>query len=353
MPPSVSRRLANHFACTSLLLAALLPLCGCEQLKKPQEVVVPVDVQPPPGPPPAAAAPVEQPPTPAEIVAKFLAAPRTQKDDAGLKSVSEQTDQLANLTELDLAGTAVTDVGAACLPKFTNLKKLDLSASRVSTKSLEVVATLPALETLRFGGIPMDDRALSALQPAPALAELGLNGASVGDNAFEPLAALEHLRVLEINDNKQMLGRMFTEFVKQQRFRNLTTIRADSSGFGHYGLLEIHRLPNLEFLSATGSLVGDESIQGLKGSKSLKRLYLGNNIITDNGLPVFKRLGQLEELRLSGNPAITDIGLKELTGLKQLKELWLDGTRCTAAGVKELKDRFLKSTKIHFGGQEL
>lgn len=353
MRPSLLQCLTNHFSCIAVFLAISVLAGGCGKLKTTEEVIKPAELPVPPGPPPVAAAPVEKPPTPAEIVAKFLALPRTQKGDEGLKSVSEQTDQLANLTELDLAGTAITDTGAACLPKFTALKRLDLSVARVSARSLDVVATLPALETLRFGGIAMEDRSLTALQPAPMLAELTLNGTSIGENAFEPLAALEHLRVLEINDNKQMLGRTFTELVKQQRFRNLTAIIADSSGFGNYGLLEIGRLPNLEFLSVTGSMVGDESLQGLKGNKSLKRLYLGNNIITDRGLPIFKRLGQLEELRLSGNPAITDVGLKELTGLRQLKELTLDGTHCTAAGVRELKDRHLKSTKIHFAGQEL
>jgi Leucine-rich repeat (LRR) protein len=353
MRPRALRRHSNKRGGTAAsLILGLLLLNGCGKLESAKQLLEPPNDPPGHAPPPVAAQPAEKPLSSAELVAKFVALPRTQKNDEELTRLSEQTDQLPAITELDLAGSAVTDTGAALLPKFTHLKKLDLSVARVTAKSLEYAAAIPALEVLRFGGVPMEDRALTALQRAPALSELALSGTSIGESAFEPLASLEYLKILELNDNKQMLGRNFTELVKQQRFRNLTKIVSDSSGFGYYGLLEIGRLPNLEHLSVSRSMVGDEAIQGLKSSKSLKRLYLADNLITDKGLPVFRTLPGLEELRLSGNPAITDAGLKELRGLKQLKELSLDGTRCTMAGVTELK-KFLKSTKITFGGQTL
>jgi Leucine-rich repeat (LRR) protein len=247
----------------------------------------------------------------------------------------------------------VTDAGAALLPKFTGLKRLDLSGARVSVKALEYAATLPALEALKFNAVPLEDPDVAALKASPALSDLSLGGTSISDSSFESLAALQHLRILNVSGNDQVLGRAFTDLVKQQKFGGLTSLTADTSGFGYYGLFEIGALHGLEHLSVCRGFVGDDALKGLEKSTSLKRLHLNENVITDAGMPSLKRLTQLEELWLAGNPAISDFGLKELRGLKRLKELRLDGTRCTPAGVKELKEQHLKTTAIYYGGQKL
>jgi Leucine-rich repeat (LRR) protein len=286
-------------------------------------------------------------------VYRLLAQQGPQQNDAGLMSVAEHTDEIAGIEELVLGGSAVTDQGAAVLPKFTGLKRLHLSGSRVTGKSLEYAAALPALEVLGFNGIPLEDANLQALEPKQSLTELLLAGTSIGDGAIERIAALEHLQVLDVTGNDQVLGRTFSELVKQRRFRELRSLKADNSGFGYYGLLELSTLPHLEHLGVGNSFVSDEALEGLRSCTSLKTLYLNTNKITSAGLSHLKRLTNLEELRLGGNPAIGDDGLKELRGLKQLKDLSLDGTGCTPAGVRELKERHLKSTLIRFGGQQL
>jgi len=338
----------------SLLSAAFL-VCGCGKLPKPEEVLPTAEPAEPdePAPPPESVAPVVAETTPEDVVSGFLALRGPKKNDAGLQSVAELTDEIAGIEELVLAGSAVTDLGAQSLSKFAGLKSLNLSGSRVSGKALEYAAELPKLEILRFNGIPLNDSALSALEPSVGLTELSIAGTSIGEGAFLALAELEHLESLDVSGNDQVLGRTFTELVKQRRFGALRSLRADGSGFGHFGLLEIGNLKKLEHLSVATSVVSDEALKGLRSNKSLKTLYLNNNRITDAGLPHLKRLTQLEELRLGGNRAITDVGLKELRGLKQLRELSLGGTGCTIAAVRELKDRHLKSTAIQFGGQEL
>jgi internalin A len=343
--------------CTMLLMLAVLLLAGCGKLKaklegKEDAPAAEPEVAVDKAPPPDAAQPINVKPAPQAVVASFMALPSQQKGDENLLAAAEHATEIAGIPELVLAGGAITDGGAAVLPKFTGLKRLDLSGSRVSAKTLETVAQISSLESLKLNGIPLENAALAVLTPLPALSELGLAGTSIGDGAFDSLATMEHLRVLDVSGNDQVLGRSFSDLVKQKRFGSLTSLTADNSGFGYYGLLELGKLPNLEFLSVTRSYVGDESLKGLEKSRSVKRVYLSSNVITDAGMPSFKKMSQLEELRIDGNVAITDAGLKELRGLRSLKELRLDGTQCTETEVKSLKAG-LPSTTIYFGGRKL
>jgi len=340
-----------------LLLVAMLLLAGCGKLKaklegQPEEPAADPAVAEPMAPPPDAGKPVTVEVTPQEVVAGFLALPAQQKNDDNLLAAAQHAAEVAAVQELVLAGSGVTDSGAAVLPKFSALKRLDLSGARLSAKSLETVAQLSSLESLKINALPLEDAAIATLKPLPALMELSLAGTSIGESAFDSLAAMEQLHVLDVSGNDQVLGRSFSELVKQKRFGGLVLLHADNSGFGYYGLVEIGKLPQLEFLSVGRSFVGDDALKGLEKSKSLKRVHLSSNLITDAGMPSFKRMTQLEELRLDGNLAITDAGLKELRGLKQLKELRLDGTQCTLKEVQSLKSS-LPSTTIYFGGQKL
>ena len=335
------------------LVCAMLIATGCGKLRKPDDVLPAAKPDEQPGAPPEAAAREPAASTPEESIAAFQALPHQQKNDAELIAIARHTEQIGEIDELVLAGSAVTDQGAAELPKFTGLKTLHLSGSRVSGKSLEYAAELPSLDALGVNGISMEDGDLQALQANPSITELSLAGTSIGDGVFETLATLEHLQVLDVSGNDQVLGRTFTELVKQRQFGELRIIRADGSGFGYYGLLELGALRNLEHLSVVNSFVSDEALTGLRTSKSLKTLHLHNNKITSAGLQHLRRLTQLEELTLGGNRAIGDDGLKSLRSLKQLRILSLGGTTCTEAAVRELKERHLKSTLVRFGGKEL
>lgn len=345
---------AKRLILIALFVAAFFTY-GCGKLPKPEEVLPAVEEteeQPDAEPPPTVVR--EQPvQTAEEVVSDFVESPPRRKTDEALLAIAEQTEQIAEIEELLLGGSAVSDLGAAALPRFPALKRVHLSGSRVSGKSLEYANAAPNLEVLGFNAIPLEDAALKALESNATITELSLAGTSIGDAAFESLATLEHLQVLDVSANDQVLGRTFTDLVKRKRFGELRSLSANNSGFGYYGLLEIKSLRNLEHLSAADSFVTDEALTGLRGSKSLKTLHLHNNRITSAGLSQLRGLTQLEELRLSGNRAIGDEALKFLRGLKQLRELSLGGTGCSEAAVHELKHRHLKSTRVLFGGKEL
>jgi hypothetical protein len=68
----------------------------------------------------------------------------------------------------------------------------------------------------------------------------------------------------------------------------------------------------------------------------LQKLDLSFTRITDAGLAHLAKLGQLEELKLSGVIDLTDTGLVRLRGLKNLRTLDLSGTMVTNDGLAHL-----------------
>ena len=331
-------------------LFALL-LAGCDQLAPTEEVAA---ESPPVAFPPPQAEPIEAPPrTGAQIVEEFNALAPTARNDQRLLELSQQTDQLAGITTLDLGGSAVTDGGAECLPQFVAVTELSLAGSRVSGKALEHVAEMPALQVLNFDNVRIDDVSLAALAQAPQLRELSLHGSGLTDVAFEHLAAIEGLQVLQVSGNDVLVGRTFAELVKDRRFAGLTTLIADGTLFGYGGIAELGQLKELRTLSLNRCDVADEAVQRLQSCTGLEILRLGDNKLTDEGLKSLTRLKQLKELQLHGNAAVTDDGLARLRGLPQLELLSLDGTRCTLEAARDLKQKSLQQTTIRIAGQEL
>ena len=310
-------------------------LTGCDQLAPTEQVAADA---PPVALPPPQAEPIAAPPrTGAQIVEEFNALPPTARNDARLLELSQQTDQLAGITKLDLGGSAVTDGGAEYLPQFVAVTELILAGSRVSGKALERVAEMPALQVLNFDNVRIDDAALAALAQAPQLRELRLHGTGLTDAAFEHLAAIEGLQVLQVSGNDVLVGRTFSELVKGRRFAGLTTLIADGTLFGYGGVAELGRLKELRTLSLIRCDFADEAARELQSCTGLEVLRLGDNKLTDEGLKSFTRLKQLKELQLQGNAAVTNEGVARLRGLQQLELLSLDGTRCTLEAARDLK----------------
>lgn len=335
-----------------LVVLVTTPLSGCDKLTPPEEVAA----EPPPAasPPPPQTEPIAGPPrSSAQIVEEFNGLSPPRRTDERLIELSEQADQLAGITALDLGGSAVTDGGAECLPKFTAVTELSLAGSRVTGKALTYVAAMPALQVFNFNNVRIDDDALASLASAPQLQELSLGGTGINDAAFEHLAQIESLRVLDVSGNELLMGRTFTELVKDRRFSALTVLIADGTLFGYGGVEELGRLKELQTLGLNRCDVTNEALQNLQTCTTLEFLRLGENKFTDEGLKSLTRLKQLKELDLHGNPAVTDEGLARLRGLQQLELLSLDGTRCTLEAARDLKQKSLQQTTIRIAGQEL
>jgi Leucine-rich repeat (LRR) protein len=101
-------------------------------------------------------------------------------------------------------------------------------------------------------------------------------------------------------------------------------------------LHSIGTLPRLEELDLDG-LFNDDGIMALQNLRSLKRLRLSSDDISDNATNALKRLTELRCLNVAGS-SITDTGLANLASLPHLEELTLDFTRITNAGLPVLAE---------------
>lgn len=337
----------------SAALVAGLFAAGCDKLPSPDAAetpVVTVPSEPPAATTPAVAAP---PPTPEQMVAEFRSLLAPQRDDDRLRALAETPGVAEQLTELDLRDSAVTDLGAEVLPRFTAVTRLDLSGARVTGAALAHVAKMPALSALVMDRVQVGNESLAPLAEATALRELSLVVATLGEGAFEHLARIEGLQSLDVSRNDLVLGHSFTALVQQGRFAGLTTLAANETQFGVAGFGQLGRLQHLHTLRAANAGATDPSLLGLQNCSELRVLWLNGNSVTGAGLKHLARLKDLEELRLDGCVTVTDPALVPLRGHKQLQRLTLDGVTCTPAAVQELKDKYLPQTEITFGGRPL
>jgi Leucine-rich repeat (LRR) protein len=191
----------------------------------------------------------------------------------------------ADVTDLWLWDSQVTDEGLKELKDFPNLKMLGLNKTKVTDEGLKELKDLKNLKVLYLEGTAVTDAGLKELKDFPNLKRLGLNKTKVTD----------------------------------------------------LGLKELKELKNLEELNLGDTAVTDAGLKELKNFPNLKALWLPNTKVTDAGLKELKELKNLEELNL-GDTAVTDLGLKELKELQNLKRLLLYKTKVTDAGLKELRE---------------
>lgn len=254
----------------------------------------------------------------------------------------------SDVTELDLSGRDITDLGA--LSDCAALTKLDLSHNRISDlaplaglkeltwlslwdnriEDIRPLLTLPKLRYLDLDGNRITD--IETLGELPTLEELWLGGNRPA--SFEPLERLSKLRRLGLNDTG--FGDNHLEILKGLAALDELNLE-DNEAFTAAGLEQLQSaLPHctvkhspLYFTVTLGSQVftsdmrdiraeaaGVTTLLGLEKFTLLSSLVLNGNNIHDLS-PLSELIG-LETLELADN-AIADLSpLKKLTALKRL-----------------------------------
>jgi hypothetical protein len=85
---------------------------------------------------------------------RVISVPKTDADDAFLTFLAERPRRAPYLTELNLAGTCITDKGLQQLTEFDLLRRLDLSGTKASKHGIQAaVKSLPSLEWIGMTGL--------------------------------------------------------------------------------------------------------------------------------------------------------------------------------------------------------
>lgn len=112
---------------------------------------------------------------------------------------------------------------------------------------------------------------------------------------------------------------------------NLTELNVDGTDVTWKGLSSMDCFKRLKYLRACHLRDGGKIAKALAGSEAIQYLSLTGSDLGDEDLKVITTMPNLVELNVGYNMRITDKGLKYLTKLKHLKAISIDSTSITPA----------------------
>lgn len=273
---------------------------------------------------------------PAALIESFQKDSPQGKSNATLQALGTLPEEArAKITECNLEGSAVSDVGFAEVAKFPNLIKVNLTAcTQITDNGLAAIKDLKNLEVVILERCAISDAGLVHLRNLSNLKVLNLNQTAVTDAGFLKLSptTLSHLEELYVNSVK-VDGSCFRRIPIGDSLRILV---AGGSSIGlHLDNFKNHR--NLEEVNLYSSGVNDMTIAALKGHSKLRILHLGSNGLTEVGARKLTGLTGLEDLTFRSNPGISDKCLATFKPCTNLTHFGDKETMITLAGRNYIK----------------
>jgi hypothetical protein len=200
----------------------------------------------------------------------------TRVSDTGIASLTS----LPDLVDLNVSATATTDVGIAHIAQLTALEVLDLSYTAITDQALEVLSAIPCLRCLRIRGTQATPEGLRHLLKLPALRDIDasrLHGN--GDVCAIVLAGIPSLESLRI-DGADLSGAGIGVFVGHERLRHLTVA---ANPIFDEDVVALQRIPRLETVDLSQTMISDASIDSLAACTGLRRLDVSDTYVTQGG----------------------------------------------------------------------
>ncbi|KAL4425767.1 hypothetical protein ABPG75_009783 [Micractinium tetrahymenae] len=263
---------------------------------------------------------------------------------------------LPSLASLNLAGTAVGDVGMAHLEPLRSLTALDLSFTQVHCPPLVTSLHELSMNSCSLGIAHDSAQEAVWLQlgaSLPHLQDLQLASTTLlpshGERLLQALlaGAAGSIRRLDLRDSAFEDGLEALAGASQLTWLDLSGTALTDRHLGDLALLP------LRWASFAGTAVGDDGIAQCLAMTSLTRLDLSKTRVGDGCWPVLAQLPQLEWLDLSGSRITLGTlpeGRHELAALTYLNlnfsqlENW--GCRQLAASCPQLRELWLGSKAV-------
>ena len=223
-----------------------------------------------------------------------------------------------SVTGVDLTGTVLEPKELEHLAGLEHVRELYLPGSAFTpgagskldgNAELKVIAGMKDLERLQF-----------SLHFLPYF-----NVTDAGFATFSNLTNLKELRCEQCKIDKRGLD----------PFVNLESLDMSYSTFGNNAMSSLAAMHNLRRLYLRDTSVTDEGLKHIAGLTKLEELDLYGVKVTDRGIAYLKDLKELRKLILLGAP-ITDESIPVLAGMTHLRELNLYRSRVTNSGLARL-----------------
>jgi Leucine-rich repeat (LRR) protein len=257
--------------------------------------------------------------------------------------------KLQKLNELILELPGKEFQGLDGLENVCNLRKLSIGLSvtvyeqsvilpngetKTSTKSkcqavsLGPLAELQQLESLSLVVGLNDSCELKNLSKLPRLKSLKLQAMPFADQAVQHLAALTHLRELEVISNGRFSSGGLTQICKLSNLRKLN-LESCFSELLAQDVKSLENLKNLESLKLSYAGLTDDALQAMPILPELVELDLAGNQLSDASMTqIHVKCPRLEQLRIDDNRGVTADGLKVVASQPSIRDLSFDENQC-------------------------
>lgn len=247
---------------------------------------------------------------------KQLSLPWTSITDAGVANLPS----MPQLTHLEITGKNLTNACFHALDKFPRLTNLTIQGPRAATADdLAEVKKLSGLERLDIGAIEIGDDALPVLLALPKLTDLRLNwaydgsrGPKLSPSAIARLGGCGRLKLLSLNGCAVDDAALKAIAESQPELFSLSlasTLVTDES------IGSIQKLPKLEWLRLSHTRITDAGIATLASHPSIKTLLLDDTRISDQALATFATMPKLKEISVRRSQ-LSEAGIASFKKLK-------------------------------------
>ena len=257
---------------------------------------------------------------------------------------------LPMLEWLDISGNQVTDLRP--LMGIARLTYVDASDNAIS--STTPLSMMNGLKELYLDNNPIRD--FSGLRKVKSLEVLGLGGTGLTDEDMDYLKNLTLLTKLNLEGNEALTGEAVDALQQKLATCNIsrsqlaynididgqqvlsTATELDLSGCGISDIAGLARLPSLEKLNLSRNSISNLYILQLTESRrTIRELNLSGNLIED--ITPLASLTGVEVLDLSNNSISSEL---PLMNLKTLKTLYLGGNLLTEQQIDNLQNALLE-----------
>jgi len=234
-----------------------------------------------------------------------------QVNDATVEPILKWIERRDVATEFDFYGTNTGDETVRRLTALPCVKKISVGGTRVTRACIPHLAKRPDLEELYLSSVPITDDDLAQLAGLTQLKALNIAGSQITDAGIKHLKGMRALRDLQV-DATMLSGACLDDLAGlpiQLLILNKTKVR------GRDALSKLSKLTELKDVRLEGLLITDDDLNGLIECRSVEKIWLRDNRITDKGLEILAQMKWLRELGLAyDNPetAITPAGVEHL-----------------------------------------
>jgi len=231
------------------------------------------------------------------------------------------------------------EVALSLLTRCHKLRTLELGGNTIQPGGLHRLSELPALRTLTVTGAEIDDASLDGIQSLTGIESLTLQGTAIQGEALRNLSSLAEIKDLWLNDNANLREFRSVDLRHLKKVISVNLSRTPIAGDC------LAWLPNCKDLCLDGTLIDDETLQGLSRCNRLEKIWLVGTRVHGKALKNLTSLPFLAELNLSECP-ISDESLRYIPEFRHLRSLTLARTPITDTGLGHL----CSATQLKFVG---